>query len=139
VGATILIIEDNPASLDLMQYLLKAGGYEPLAATDGEQGLQMAGLHSPDLIICDIQLPKVDGYEIVRRLRSNPAQRKAPMVAVTALAMVGDRARIRAAGFDGYLTKPIEPEQFIGQIEAFLEPCQRASGPGAFAPRVVLT
>jgi two-component system cell cycle response regulator len=131
--ATILIIEDNAANLELMQYLLKSRGCEPLTATDGQEGLRMAGLHHPDLIICDIQLPKIDGYEIVRRLKSDASLRMVPVVAVTAFAMVGDREKIRAAGFDGCLTKPIDPEQFADQIEAFLKPCQQASGPAPSA------
>jgi CheY-like chemotaxis protein len=74
----------------------------------------------PELIICDIQLPKMDGYEVVRRLKADPKTRSIPIIAVTALAMVGDRDRIIAAGFDGYLAKPIDPETFVQEVVAFL-------------------
>jgi two-component system cell cycle response regulator len=120
--AHILLIEDNPANLELMSYLLKAFGYSPLAAKDGPEGLAAAHSESPDLIICDVQLPTLDGYEVARRLKADPKLCTVPVVAVTALAMVGDRERVLAAGFDGYLAKPINPETFVGQVEAYLPP-----------------
>jgi CheY-like chemotaxis protein len=116
----ILIIEDNAANLELMAYLLTAFGHTTLSAIDGEEGLARALADRPDLVICDILLPKVDGYEVARRLKQDSACRKIPRVAVTALAMVGDRDRAMEAGFDGYLTKPIEPETFVPEIESFL-------------------
>lgn len=130
--ARVLIIEDNPANLKLMVYLLRAFGHVPLEAPDGETGLRWATEH-PDLILCDVQLPGMSGEEVARYLRSHPEYRNIPLVAVTALAMVGDRERIMAAGFDGYLAKPIDPETFIGQIEAFLQQPHAAS-PGEASP-----
>ncbi len=118
--ARILVIEDNPTNLELISYLLKAFGHETLAATDGEKGLEVVRREMPDLIICDIQLPNMNGYEVARRLKADPALRAIPLVAVTAMAMVGDRDRVLAAGFDGYIPKPIAPETFVGQVEAFL-------------------
>jgi CheY-like chemotaxis protein len=120
LASQILVIEDNPANLELMIYLLRAFGHTTLSALDGEEGLARAMQDRPDLIICDIHLPKMDGYEVARRLKLDPECRTIPAVAVTASAMVGDRDRVLKAGFDGYLTKPITPETFVGQIEAFL-------------------
>ena len=120
MSACILIVEDNPANLELMSYLLSRHGHTVLAAGDGRQGLEMVRRESPDLIVCDVQLPAMDGFEIARWLKSQPLLREIPLVAVTAFAMVGDRDRVLAAGFDGYLAKPIQPETFVQQMEAFL-------------------
>jgi two-component system cell cycle response regulator len=125
--ARILIIEDNDANLELMSYLLGASGHAIVAARDGHEGLEAAMRKEADLILCDIQLPKIGGMEIVRRLRSDPAFERIPLVAVTALAMVGDRETIMSAGFDGYLTKPIEPTSFVQQVEAFLPTQKRGT------------
>jgi CheY-like chemotaxis protein len=92
--ARILIVEDNPANLDLMVYLLGAYGHVPISARDGKEGLRIAAREKPDLILCDIHLPKMDGYEVVSRLKSDPDCCTIPTVAITALAMVGDRDRV---------------------------------------------
>jgi two-component system cell cycle response regulator len=118
--ARILVIEDNPANLDLMMYLIGAFGHIAVSARDGREGLRAAAQVKPDLILCDIHLPKIDGYEVVRRLKSDPHCCSIPTVAVTALAMVGDRDRVLQAGFDGYLAKPINPEAFVQQIKGFV-------------------
>ena len=112
-----------------MTYLLRAFGYTPHAAADGEAGLEAARGEPFDLIVCDIQLPVMDGYEVARRLKADPALRTVPLVAVTALAMVGDRDKVLAAGFDGYIAKPIDPETFVRQIEAYLRPEKRKTAP----------
>lgn len=128
--ARIAVIEDNPANRELMAYLLKAFGHAPLEASDGVAGLELVRQEVPDIILCDLQLPGIDGYEIARQLKSDPALSSIPLVAVTAYAMVGDRDAVLAAGFDGYITKPITPELFVGQVEAFLNPDQlRGSSP----------
>jgi two-component system cell cycle response regulator len=127
VPARILIIEDNDANLELMSYLLGAFGHAIVAARDGHEGLETAMRNEADLILCDIQLPKIGGMEIASRLRSDPEFARIPMVAVTALAMVGDRETIMAAGFDGYITKPIEPTHFVQQIDGFLPAHKRAA------------
>lgn len=124
--ARILIIEDNQTNLDLMIYLLNAFGYAPTAAPDGETGCEVALGQTPDLIICDVHLPGIDGYEVVRRLKSNNDLSEVPVIAVTALAMVGDRDKVLAAGFDGYIPKPIMPETFVEQVESFLRPGQHS-------------
>ena len=129
MAARILIIEDNKANLELVEYLLKASGYATLAAQDGEQGVRAARKEKPDLIICDLQMPVMDGYEVVRELKKDPLLRPIPVIAVTALSMPGDRNNVLAAGFDGYLSKPIEPETFVRTVEGFLPPGLRAQPP----------
>jgi CheY-like chemotaxis protein len=117
----ILIIEDNATNMELMVYLLRAFGHEPLMASDGEAGVRMAQQERPSLIVCDVHLPVMDGYGVVAALKTNPALSGIPVIAVTALAMVGDREKLLASGFDGYIEKPIEPELFVSQIEIFLQ------------------
>ena len=116
----ILVIEDNPQNLELMTYLLRAFGYITLTATDGVEGIEVVRREKLDLIICDVHLPRVDGYEVAQQLKRDPMLRRIPLVAVTALAMVGDREKVLAAGFDGYIDKPITPEIFVKQVEAFM-------------------
>jgi CheY-like chemotaxis protein len=118
--ARILVIEDNDTNRKLIVYLLKAFGYKTIEAVDGRRGLEIARHDRPELIVCDIHLPKLDGYEVIDQLKRDVVLRHIPVVAVTALAMVGDRNKILAAGFDGYLSKPIEPETFVAQLTAFL-------------------
>ncbi len=118
--ARILVIEDDKANIDLFEYLLKACGYVPLLATNGEDGVRLAVLFEPDLVLLDIRMPGMDGYEVARAIRTQLRLEHTRIVAVTASAMVGDRERIAAAGFDGYVQKPIEPETFVEQIKQFL-------------------
>lgn len=137
MGARVLVIEDNPANLELMTYLLQAYKYETIAADDGETGLALAQSERPDIVVCDIQLPRMDGFEVVRRLKLEEETRAIPVVAVTAFAMVGDRDRALAAGFDGYIGKPIVPETFVAQVERFLNgraPARPVLGGRAGAP-----
>ena len=103
-----------------MVYLLSACGHEALQAHGGREGLQRAKDHKPDLVLLDIHMPEIDGYEVARRLRADPDCSRIPIVAVTALAMVGDRERILASGFDGYIAKPIEAESFLSQLSTFI-------------------
>ncbi|MGE5385469.1 MAG: response regulator [Betaproteobacteria bacterium] len=118
--ARILIAEDHPSSLELMQYLLRMSGYETLLAKDGVEALEMIRREHPDLVVCDLQMPKVDGYGVLEGLRADPESRNIPIIAVTAFSMVGDRERVLSAGFDGYQSKPIEPEVFVAQMEQHL-------------------
>jgi two-component system cell cycle response regulator len=122
MAARILVIEDNAANLELMVYLLAASGYTMLASQDGEEGFQLACEVVPDLILCDLQMPGLDGYEVAQRAGRAAGLRDIPLVAVTAFAMVGDREKALAAGFHGYLAKPIDPDTFVQQVEAFLQP-----------------
>jgi CheY-like chemotaxis protein len=118
--ARILVIEDNPVNMELMVLLLEAFGHVPLTAMDGGAGLKLVEKEVPDLIICDIRLPTMNGYEVARTLKNNPKFRRIPLFAVTALAMLGDREKVLQAGFDAYLTKPILPENFVAQVEELL-------------------
>jgi CheY-like chemotaxis protein len=118
--AQILLIEDNPTNLQLMAYLLRSLGHEVWEATNGTEGIALAR-NRPDLILSDIQMPGVDGFEVARLVKSDPDLADLPLVAVTALAMVGDEERIRSVGFDGYISKPIEPQTFVSDLAAFLK------------------
>ncbi|MDN4038347.1 response regulator [Massilia sp. YIM B02443] len=118
--ARILIIEDNPANIELMSFLLSAYGHTPLNAPDGARGVAAARSELPDLIACDVNLPGMDGFQVLAALKQEPALAAVPVLAVTALAMAGDREKVLAAGFDGYISKPIEPESFVAELEAFL-------------------
>ena len=120
MGRHILVIEDNRTNLELMTYLLKAFGHTTSVAFDGEAGVDAALRTRPDLILCDLALPGLDGFEVARRLKATPIVREVPLVAVTASAMVGDRDKVLASGFDGYITKPITPETFVSEVESYL-------------------
>jgi two-component system, cell cycle response regulator len=122
--ANILIVEDNPANLALMVYLLDAFGHTTRTATNGAEGVAAARAERPDLVLMDLQMPKVDGYDAAEQMRAIPHLAGVPVVAVTASAMVGDRDAILARGFQGYIAKPILPEAFLQQIERFLQPDQ---------------
>lgn len=130
MAARVLLIEDNRPSLELMSYLLHAFGHTAMEARDGLAGLEMIRAERPDLVVCDIDLPRLDGYALAGQAKADPAIRDIPLVAVTALAMVGDRDRALRAGFDGYLTKPIEPETFVQDIERYLPPHSGPLGRG---------
>ena len=105
-----------------MVYLLKAFGHEALQAHDGAEGIDMVRAERPDLVLLDIHMPRMDGYEVVRQLRRDSCCDRIPLIAVTALAMVGDREKILGAGFNGYIAKPIDPEAFHSQVQSFLAP-----------------
>jgi CheY-like chemotaxis protein len=116
----ILVIEDNGTNRALMVYLLKAAGYTTLEAVDGETGVELARRERPELIVCDVHLPTLDGYGVVQQLKKDEATRAIPIVAVTVLAMTGDRGRILSAGFDGHVAKPIAPATFVPEVAQFL-------------------
>lgn len=117
---SILIIEDDSASLELVKYLLEKAGYATLGADDGHAGVELALSARPDLILCDLQMPVMNGYEVARYLQSAPNWHRVPLIAVTAFSMLGDRETALAAGFNDHITKPIAPETFVAQVEAFL-------------------
>jgi two-component system cell cycle response regulator len=125
VKPRVLVVEDNPANLELAVVLLRAGGFEVATARDGPAGLAEAARNPPDLVLLDLQMPGMDGFEVLRRLRQDGRAARVPVVAVTALAMVGDREAILAAGFDGYVAKPLEPERFSEEVRAFLQEGRR--------------
>lgn len=118
--ARFLVVDDNRSNLDLMLYLLRAFGYEAQGAHDGLSGLEAARGSAFDAVLVDILMPGMDGYELARRFKADDVLAATPLIAVTALAMVGDRERLIAAGFDGYIAKPIDPPTFLTQVERYL-------------------
>ena len=119
--ATVLVVEDNPANMTLATFLLKSAGYGVLSATNAEAGLALARTEQPDLVLMDIQLPGMDGLEACAILKRNDATRNIPVIALTALAMKGDEERIRAAGCDGYIAKPLAYREFLATIATRLQ------------------
>ncbi len=117
----ILVVEDTENNRRILNDLLSNAGFEVLEAVDGEKGVAMATESQPDLILMDIQLPVVDGYEATRRIKSNPALRQIPIIAVTSYALSGDEAKARAAGCDGYVAKPFSPRLILSKIREFLK------------------
>jgi len=114
--ATILIVEDNPANMKLAVFLLESAGHAVISATTAEAGLTFARDQQPQLILMDIQLPGMDGLEATALLKQGDSTRAIPVIALTALAMKGDEARIRAAGCDGYIAKPLEYKAFLAVV-----------------------
>lgn len=120
MAARILIIEDDMASRELASYLLISHGCAVRTAVNGAQGLELALQELPDLVICDLQMPVMNGFEFLLGLRADPRLRAITTVAVTAFSMPGDRDKALAAGFAGYFSKPIDPATFVGAIAQFL-------------------
>jgi len=116
----ILIVEDNEQNLYLETFLLEKQGYDVVQALNGQQGLEMAASEHPDLILLDIQLPVMDGYKVATRLKQAKETQSIPIVAVTSYAMAGEREAILAAGCQGYIEKPIDPDIFVEQVKGFL-------------------
>ncbi len=117
----ILIVEDNPTNMRLISMVLGSKGYSLLEAIDGEEALAVAIEGRPDLIVMDIQLPKMDGLEVTRRLRQTPEFKQTPIIALTASAMEGDREKIMAAGCDEYISKPVNTRQFPQLVAEMLQ------------------
>ncbi|MBI5012090.1 MAG: response regulator [Methylocystis sp.] len=117
----ILLVEDNEMNRDMLSRRLRRNGYEVVIAIDGQQGVEMAAAESPDLILMDMSLPVIDGWEAARRVRENEATRKIPVIALTAHAMAGDREKAIEAGCDDYDTKPVEITSLLGKITALIE------------------
>ena len=116
----ILVVEDQEDNRRIVRDLLTSAGYELIEATTGEDGVTMAETHRPDLILMDIQLPGLDGYDATRRIKANPALRQIPIIAVTSYALSGDDAKARQAGCDAYVAKPFSPRQLLAKIREFL-------------------
>jgi two-component system cell cycle response regulator DivK len=117
---TILLIEDNAQNSYLTTFLLESQGFAVVSASDGASGIELAQQTLPDLILLDIQLPMMDGYAVARALRTIESLKLTPIVAVTSYAMVGDREKCLAAGCNGYIEKPINPETFVAEVSTFL-------------------
>lgn len=124
--ARILIVEDHPASLEMMDYLLTAMGYQTLLAADGQIAIELAKREHFDLVVCDLQLPQISGYEVAAHFKADPDLRDIPLIAVTAFSMTGDKEKVMNAKFAGYFAKPIDPERFVAEMEQHLPPDLRA-------------
>jgi two-component system, cell cycle response regulator DivK len=117
---TILVVEDQEDNRTILRDLLNHAGFDVLEAVTGEEGVRAAEAHRPDLILMDIQLPLLDGYEATRQIKAQPALRAIPIVAVTSYALSGDDEKARAAGCDGYVTKPFSPRQLLATVLSYL-------------------
>jgi two-component system, cell cycle response regulator DivK len=120
-GPLVLIVEDNDKNLKLARDLLQHDGFQTLEADTAAAGIALAEQHVPDIILMDIQLPDMDGVTALGRVRALPATTTIPVVAITAFAMAADRERLLAAGFDGYLAKPIDIHEFTDRVRNFCE------------------
>jgi two-component system cell cycle response regulator DivK len=116
VGERILVVEDNAMNMKLFRDVLTATGYRTLEATTGREAVALAAEHAPDLVLMDVQLPDVDGLQALHHLRANDRTAAIPVLAVTAQAMQGDRERFLAAGFDGYVSKPVNVRELLGTV-----------------------
>ena len=119
--AKILLVEDNEMNRDMLARRLERQGYQVVIAVDGDQGVRLAQAEAPDLILMDMSLPVLDGWEATRQLRALPATQTIPIIALTAHAMAGDREQALQAGCDDYDTKPIEFARLLGKIQVLLE------------------
>ena len=113
----VLVVEDNARNMRLLRDVLEATGYRTLEASSGAQALELAAEHGPAVVLMDIRLPDMDGLEALRRLRMDERTASIPVLAVTAQAMQGDRERFQDAGFDGYLSKPVDVDELLAAIE----------------------
>jgi two-component system cell cycle response regulator DivK len=112
----ILVVEDTEDNRQILRDLLGTAGYEMIEAHDGAEGVAQATEHRPDLILMDIQMPVMDGYEATRRIKADPALKSIPVIAVTSYALSGDEDKARAAGCDGYIAKPFSPRQMLAKV-----------------------
>ena len=119
----ILVVEDDAQNAYLIGFILERSGYEVLSATDGQQAVDMFRDESPDMVLMDMLLPKMNGYEATRRIKAMASEgdRRVPIIALTAYSMKGDREKILEAGCDGYISKPIDPETFVAEMEAHFD------------------
>jgi two-component system cell cycle response regulator DivK len=116
----ILVVEDTEDNRQILRDLLGMAGYEMVEAHDGAEGVAKAAEHKPDLILMDIQMPVMDGYEATRRIKADPALKSIPIVAVTSYALSGDEEKTRAAGCDAYIAKPYSPRQMLAKVREIL-------------------
>ncbi len=126
----ILIIEDNEQNMYLMTFLLENNGYEIVQARNGKDGIRLAQEARPHVVLLDIQLPEINGYQVAEEFRKNKSLANIPIVAVTSYAMTGDKERILAAGATGYIEKPINPDTFISQLQEYLPLSQSGTSGG---------
>jgi CheY-like chemotaxis protein len=133
---TVLVAEDNPVNCELLRELLEARGYSVIEAPDGQEALRMMEQTPPGIVLLDIGMPVLDGFAVIRKIRENPSLATLPVLAITAYAMRGDRESVMNAGFDGYLSKPINARDLANEIERLLSrPEDRAASPPS--PRIL--
>ena len=120
MSARILLIEDHEDNRRIVRDLLRSVGYEIIEALTGEQGITLAASHLPDVILMDIQLPNIDGYEATRRIRANPQLRETPIIAVTSYALSGDDAKAFEAGCTAYVAKPFDPMDLLAKVREYV-------------------
>ncbi len=116
----VLVVEDQEDNMQIMNDMLASAGYEVIKAVTGNEGVAMAESHKPDLILMDIQLPGLDGYEATRRIKANAALRHIPVIAVTSYAMDGEESRAEEAGCDAYFAKPVSPRALLAKVREYL-------------------
>lgn len=126
--ATVLVVDDTESGLDLVAHLVRSRGHEPVLARSGEEAVQRARTSMPDLILMDLQMPGMGGYEALEAIRREHPDATCPILAFTAYGAVGEREQALAAGFDGFFSKPIAVETFMDQLEAFLDDGTSARG-----------
>jgi CheY-like chemotaxis protein len=133
---TVLVAEDNPVNCELLRELLEARGYSVIEAPDGQEALRMIAQSHPDIVLLDIGMPVLDGFAVIRKIRENPSLATLLVLAITAYAMRGDRESVMNAGFDGYLSKPINARDLANEIERLSRrPEDRAASPPS--PRIL--
>jgi len=115
----VLVVEDNETNMYLMRFILEKAGHQVIEAWDGAAGVELAKNEKPDLILMDMQLPVMDGYQATKKIRTSEAGREIPIVAITSYAMVGDREKTLNAGCTAYIEKPINPETFLGELNKY--------------------
>ena len=120
MSTRILIVEDQEDNRMIMRDVLSAAGYELIEAVNGKDGISRAQSDRPDLILMDIQMPVLDGYEATRQIKADPNLKSTPIIAVTSYALSGDEAKARAAGCDGYVSKPFSPRQLLARVREYL-------------------
>jgi two-component system cell cycle response regulator DivK len=120
VSRRILVVEDQEDNRRILRDLLTSAGYELIEATDGEEGVRLAGAERPDLVLMDVQLPGIDGHEATRRIKADPALRAVPIIVVTSYALSGDDVRAREAGADDYVSKPFSPRALLAKVREYL-------------------
>jgi len=121
IGERILLAEDNPQNRRLAQFLLRSHGYTVYEAVSGPEAIELARIHSPQLILMDLRLPGLDGYEVTKMLKGDDRTKQIPIIALTAFAMEGDREKALQAGCDGYITKPVDTRHFPVAVHQFLQ------------------
>ena len=115
----ILIVEDNNTNLYMMTFMLEKAGYKTVSARNGAESIKIATFEKPDLILMDMQMPIMDGYEATKQLKANDETKQIPIIALTSYAMAGDKEKTLNAGCDGYIEKPIDPEKILSEIESY--------------------